>query len=78
MRLDASVVPDLLPELGRLRYAPLPEIVVVVERNAMLLADEGLEVMDLCLVRGRRAPEFLDGHGSPVAVGLGCGRHDGL
>lgn len=73
MRLDARVVPYLLPELGRFGYTPLPEIIVVVEGDAMLLADDGLEVMDLSCVRGGGAPEFLDGRG--ITVGLVYGRH---
>lgn len=51
MSLDGRVVPYLLPELGGLRDAPGPDVVVVLQREIVFLARLGHEVVDLRALR---------------------------
>lgn len=61
MSLDGSVMPDLFPEFGRFRHTPLPEIIVVLEGDVVLLADEFLEFVYLRFLWRRGAPQLLRG-----------------
>ena len=56
MRLDRCIFPDIFPELGGLRYTPLPEIVVSGHGQAMLGIGGLYEVVDLGTARARVSP----------------------
>jgi hypothetical protein len=48
---DIGIVPDLLPELGRPRYTPLPEVIVVLKRKLVLLIQALHEIIYLGTLR---------------------------
>lgn len=67
MSLDSRVVPDVFPELGGFRDTPMPQILVAVKRDTMLLTCFGHEVIHHSGLWGRVPPELLgavERHGS--------------
>lgn len=65
MGFDTRIVPDFLPELRWLRDAPFPQMVVIVERQIVLLVYLGHEIVNLRRCWGRWPPQLLRlrGHG---------------
>lgn len=56
MGLHGGVMPDVFPELSRLRDTPTPQVVIAVKGDAMLLTRFLHEVVYLRGMRGRVPP----------------------
>jgi hypothetical protein len=52
-------MPDLFPELSWFRDTPVPEGLVIIQGQPMLLVDFGHKVIDLGGLRRRGPPELL-------------------
>lgn len=59
MGFDTRIVPDFLPELRWFRDTPFPQIVVMVQRKAVLLVNLGHEIVNLRRFWGRGPPQLL-------------------